>query len=181
MGLKACTPGARDEPDPNGDVRKYSFPIVKSVEIYLTPGEEFSKRTLVRSGRPRLCLRFERYSNTHRKHYHELADRQHFYLGLIDQPLQVRNILMEVGGLSEWRTKKVNLTQIMLEEFEVDFTLKAEVKRGGPRRRFPYQSHNERRKVYSSFIGYEATLQITPVPKEHAETEFNISRFEQYS
>lgn len=43
MDLKACTPGARDEPDPNGDVRKYYFPIVKSVEIYLTPGEEFRR------------------------------------------------------------------------------------------------------------------------------------------
>src|SRR5271154_568944 len=40
IGLKACTLVARDEPDPNGEVRKYSFPIVKSVEIYLTPGEE---------------------------------------------------------------------------------------------------------------------------------------------
>ena len=94
--------------------------------------------------------------------------------------LQVQTVWMEVGGLGELKTKKVNVTQIMLEEFEFDFTLKAVVMRG-PRMRFPYQSHNERRKVYSWFIGYEATLQITPVPKEHAETEFNISRFEQYS
>jgi len=114
----------------------------------------------VRSGRPRLCLRFEGCSNTHLKHYYELADRQQFYLSLIDQPLQVQTVWMEVGGLSEWRTKKVNLTQITLEEFEVDITLKAEVTRGGPRWRFPNQSNNERRKVYSSFHGYEATLQI---------------------
>jgi hypothetical protein len=181
MGLKACTWGARDEPDPNGDIRKYSFPIVKSAEIYLTPGEEFSKSTLERSGRPRLCVRFERCSHTHLKHYYELSDKQQFYLTLIEQPLQVRNVWMEVGGLSEWRTKKVNLTQIMLEEFEIDITLTGEVRRGGPGRRFPNQSRNERRKIYSSLNGYEATLQIKPVPKELAETEFNISRFEQYS
>ena len=35
-----------------------------------------------------------------------------------------------MGGLGELKTKKVNVTQIMLEEFEFDFTLKAEVIEG---------------------------------------------------
>jgi hypothetical protein len=125
------------------------FPVVESVQVNLSSHPHGWAR--LRDEVPMLCFHFipikkERPIPTDNWRFHT-----------VNPQMKVDSIWMEVGGITE-RTKKVDLTCFLLQQFALKFNCEVKFERD-------YYDRNPWGGVpkYCHFNGYSATMEITPV------------------